>query len=150
MLAGRLVIVPIVGIVAMLAAGVILQRRMAGAAIDAQADSSLQHCVLVESISAIETLKSARAEGQMLGRWRRYAAMSAATQEKMRRLTSVAVNLASICQQAISVGLVIGGFYLFNKGDITMGAIIAIVMLAGRSMAPIGQFAFLLTRARNR
>jgi ATP-binding cassette subfamily C protein LapB len=84
----------------------------------------------------------------MLGRWRRYASMSAATQEKMRRLTAIAVNLASICQQAISVGLVVGGFYLFNNGDITMGAIIAIVMLAGRAMSPIGQFAFLITRAR--
>jgi ATP-binding cassette subfamily C protein LapB len=147
-LAGPLVFVPIVGIAVMLVAGIMLQRRMAGAAIDVQADSSLQHSVLVESISGIETLKAARAEGQMLGRWRRYASMSAATQEKMRRLTSVAVNLASICQQAISVGLVVGGFYLFNNGDITMGAIIAIVMLAGRSMAPIGQFAFLLTRAK--
>jgi len=147
-IAGPLVFVPIVGIAVMLTAGVVLQRRMAGAAMDAQADSSLQHSVLVESIAGIETLKSARAEGQMLGRWRRYAAMSAATQEKMRRLTSVAVNMASICQQAISVGLVVGGFYLFNNGDITMGAIIAIVMLAGRAMSPIGQFAFLITRAR--
>ena len=147
-IAGWLVVVPIVGIAAMLTIGVVLQKRMAGAAIDAQADSSLQHSVLVESISAIETLKSARAEGQMLGRWRRYASMSAATQEKLRRLTSVAVNLASVCQQAISVGLVVGGFYLFQKGDISMGAIIAIVMLAGRSMAPIGQFAFLLTRGK--
>ena len=147
-LAGPLVFVPIVGIVVMLTAGFSLQRRMAGAALDAQADSSLQHSVLVESISGIETLKAARAEGQMLGRWRRYAAMSAATQEKMRSLTSVAVNLASICQQMISVGLVIGGFYLFNQGAITMGAIIAIVMLAGRAMSPIGQFAFLVTRAR--
>jgi ATP-binding cassette subfamily C protein LapB len=84
----------------------------------------------------------------MLGRWRRYAAMSASTQEKLRRLTAVAVNLASISQQAISVGLVVGGFYLFNDGKITMGAIIAIVMLAGRAMSPIGQFAFLITRAR--
>ncbi len=147
-LAGPLVLVPIVGIAIMLTAGVVLQRRMAGAAQDAQADSSLQHSVLVESIAGIETLKSARAEGQMLGRWRRYAAMSAATQEKMRRLTAVAVNLASISQQAISVGLVVGGFYLFNDGKITMGAIIAIVMLAGRAMSPIGQFAFLITRAR--
>jgi len=147
-LAGPLVFVPIVGIAIMLTAGVTLQRRMASTSIDAQADSSLQHSVLVESISGIETLKSARAEGQMLGRWRRYASMSAATQEKMRRLTSVAVNMASGCQQAISVGLVIGGFYLFNNGDITMGAIIAIVMLAGRAMSPIGQFAFLVTRAR--
>ncbi|HEU4958167.1 MAG TPA: type I secretion system permease/ATPase [Sphingomicrobium sp.] len=147
-IAGWLVVVPIVGIAAMLTIGVVLQKRMAGAALDAQADSSLQHSVLVESISAIETLKSARAEGQMLGRWRRYAAMSAATQEKLRRLTSVAVNLASVCQQAISVGLVVGGFYLFQEGDISMGAIIAIVMLAGRSMSPIGQFAFLLTRGK--
>jgi ATP-binding cassette subfamily C protein LapB len=147
-LAGPLVLVPIVGIVIMLTAGFILQKRMAQTSIDAQADSSLQHSVLVESISGIETLKSARAEGQMLGRWRRYASMSAATQEKMRRLTSVAVNMASESQQAISVGLVIGGFYLFNNGDITMGAIIAIVMLAGRAMSPIGQFAFLITRAR--
>jgi ATP-binding cassette subfamily C protein LapB len=147
-LAGPLVLVPLIGITAMLTAGFTLQKRMASTSIDAQADSSLQHSVLVESISGIETLKSARAEGQMLGRWRRYAAMSAATQEKMRRLTSVAVNLASGCQQAISVGLVIGGFYLFNAGDITMGAIIAIVMLAGRAMSPIGQFAFLVTRAR--
>jgi ATP-binding cassette subfamily C protein LapB len=147
-LAGPLVLVPMVGIAAMLITGIVLQRRMASTSIDAQADSSLQHSVLVESISGIETLKSARAEGQMLGRWRRYASMSAATQEKMRRLTSVAVNMASGCQQAISVGLVIGGFYLFNNGDITMGAIIAIVMLAGRAMSPIGQFAFLITRAR--
>uniref|UniRef100_UPI0017FB1E67 type I secretion system permease/ATPase n=1 Tax=Sphingomonas sp. TaxID=28214 RepID=UPI0017FB1E67 len=147
-IAGPLVFVPLVGIVAMLVTGVVLQRRMARTSIEAQADSSLQHSVLVESISGIETLKAARAEGQMLGRWRRYAAMSAATQEKMRRLTSVAVNLASGCQQAISVGLVIGGFYLFNEGHITMGAIIAIVMLAGRAMSPIGQFAFLVTRAR--
>ncbi len=147
-LAGWLVMVPLLGIALTLIAGVSLQRGMGQAAIDAQADSSLQHSVLVESIGGIETLKAARAEGQMLGRWRRYAAMSAATQERMRRLTSVAVNIASVAQQAMSVGLVIGGFYLFNDGKITMGAIIAIVMLAGRAMAPIGQFAFLITRAK--
>ncbi|WP_051503901.1 type I secretion system permease/ATPase [Sphingomonas jaspsi] len=147
-LAGPLVLVPLFGIAATLIIGFTLQRRMSQASLDAQADSSLQHSVLVESIGGIETLKSARAEGQMLGRWRRYAAMSAATQQKMRKLTSVAVNMASISQQAISVGLVVGGFYMFNAGEITMGAIIAIVMLAGRAMSPIGQFAFLVTRAR--
>ena len=57
---------------------------MGRAALDAQADSSLQHSVLVESIAGAETLKAARAEGQMLGRWRRYSAMSAATSERMR------------------------------------------------------------------
>ena len=147
-LGGWLVVVPIVGIVAMVAAGWSLRRAMGRAATDAQADSSLQHSILVESISGIETLKAARAEGQMLGRWKRYSGMSAATQEEMRRLTAVAVNLASLSQQMISVGLLIGGFYQFNQGNMSMGAIIAIVMLAGRAMAPVGQFAFLITRAR--
>ena len=147
-LAGWLVMVPIVGIALMFTAGVMLQKTMAKAAVDAQADSSLQHSILIESIAGAETLKAARAEGQMLGRWRRYSAMSAATQERMRRLTAIAVNLAGISQQMISVGLLIGGFYRFNEGDMSMGAIIAIVMLAGRALQPVGQFAFLITRAR--
>ncbi|HEX8841716.1 MAG TPA: ABC transporter transmembrane domain-containing protein, partial [Sphingomicrobium sp.] len=148
LLAGWLVFVPIAGIVLMLTAGVSLQKAMGRAALDAQADSSLQHSVLVESIAGAETLKASRAEGQMLGRWRRYSAMSAATSERMRRLTAVAVNLASISQQMISVGLLIGGFYRFQEGEMTMGAIIAIIMLSGRSLQPVGQLAFLVTRGK--
>jgi ATP-binding cassette subfamily C protein LapB len=147
-LAGWLVLVPIVGIVMMLVAGLSLQKSMGRAALDAQADSSLQHSILVESISGAETLKAVRAEGQMLGKWRRYSAMSAATQERMRKLTAVAVNLASISQQLISVGLLIGGFYRFQEGEMTMGAIIAIIMLSGRSLQPVGQLAFLVTRGK--
>ena len=145
---GWLVFVPIAGITLMLTAGVTLQKAMGRAALDAQADASLQHSVLVESISGAETLKAARAEGQMLGRWRRYASMSAATSERMRKLTAVAVNLASISQQTISIGLLIGGFYRFQEGEMTMGAIIAIIMISGRSLQPVGQLAFLVTRGR--
>ena len=148
LLAGPLVFVPIAGISLMLIAGFSIQKAMGRTAIDAQADSSLQHSVLVESIAGTETLKSARAEGQMLGRWRRFANMSSNTSQRMRRLTAVAVNLASVAQQAMSVALVIGGFFLFNAGEITMGAIIAIVMIGGRALAPMGQFAFLMTRAK--
>jgi ATP-binding cassette subfamily C protein LapB len=121
---------------------------MGRAALDAQADASLQHSVLVEYIGGAETVKAARAEGQMLGRWRRYSAMSATTSERMRKLTTVAVNLASVSQQMISIGLLIGGFYRFQEGEMTMGAIIAIIMLSGRSLQPVGQLAFLITRGR--
>src|SRR5687767_561299 len=83
-LAGWLVAVPLVGIALMVAAGYLLQKRMGRSALDAQADASLQHSVLIESIGGLETLKAARAEGQMLGRWRRYSAMTAGTQEDLR------------------------------------------------------------------
>ena len=148
LIAPPLVLVPITGLAIMVTAGLTLQKSMTQVSKDAQADASLQHSVLIESIGGLETLKAARAEGPMLGRWRRYAQTSAGTQEQLRRLTSVAVNMASLAQQGITIGLIVGGFYMFNAGWISMGAIIALVMLAGRALAPVGQFAFLITRAR--
>ncbi|HWA60443.1 MAG TPA: type I secretion system permease/ATPase [Caulobacteraceae bacterium] len=147
-LGGWLVLVPLVGVGIMIAAGFSLQRSMTAALKDAQADASLQHSTLVETIGGLETIKAVRGEGRMLGRWRRYADMSARTQENLRRLSAVAVNLAGLCQQAISIGLVVGGFYMFSAGKISMGAIVAIVMVSGRALAPVGQLAFLMTRAR--
>ena len=148
LLGGWLAVVPVIMMGIMAAAGFFLQRSMARLSRDAQADSSLQNAALVEAIGGIETLKACRAEGRMLERWRRYARMSAATQEKLRRLSSTSVTLASLCQQVTSIALVIGGFYMFAAGSISMGAIIAIVMLAGRSLSPVGQLAFVIVRAR--
>lgn len=147
-LAGWLAIIPVVIIAAMIAVGMVLQRKMTAAAVDAQHDAGLQNSLLVESIAGAETLKSCAAEGRVVSRWRNVATMSAQTQERLRRLTSVSVTMASLCQQITSIALVIGGFYMFDSGTISMGAIIAIVMLAGRSLSPAGQLAFLITRGR--
>jgi ATP-binding cassette, subfamily C, bacterial LapB len=147
-LAGWLAMVPLAIIIFMIVAGMMLQRRMTSASIDAQIDSGLQHSLLVEAIGGAETIKACTAEGRMVGRWRNLARMSAQTQECLRQLGAVSVTLASLCQQITSISLVIGGFYLFDAGQISMGAIIAIVMLAGRSLAPAGQIAFLITRGR--
>lgn len=147
-LGGWLAVIPIVAMAVMLAMGWVLQRRMSAAVADAQVDASMLQTTLVETISSLETVKACRAEGRMLGKWRRLSASNAYTQEEMRKLTATAVNLATLCQQATGIALIIGGFYLFNAGSISMGAIIAIVMLASRSLAPVGQLAFLMTRGR--
>ncbi|WP_374523709.1 type I secretion system permease/ATPase [Sphingopyxis sp.] len=147
-LGGWLAIVPVVAAAIMLALGWRLQRRMSAAVADSQVDASLLQTTLVETIGSLETVKACRAEGRMLGKWRRLSASNAYTQEEMRKLTATAVNLATLCQQGTSIALVMGGFYLFNAGIISMGAIIAVVMLASRSLAPVGQLAFLMTRGR--
>lgn len=147
-LGGWLAVIPFVAMGIMLGIGWVLQRRMSAAVLDAQADASLLQTTLFESIGSLETVKACRAEGRMLGKWRRFSASNAATQEEMRKLTATAVNLATMCQQGTNIALIIGGFYLFNAGTVSMGAIIAIVMLASRSLAPVGQLAFLMTRGR--
>ncbi|WP_422060514.1 type I secretion system permease/ATPase [Sphingopyxis sp.] len=145
---GWLAVIPIIAAAIMLVLGWRLQRRMTAAVSDAQIDASLLQTTLIESIGSLETVKACRAEGRMLGKWRRLSASNAYTQEEMRKLTATAVNLATLCQQGTSIALIMGGFYLFNAGSISMGAIIAVVMLASRSLAPVGQLAFLMTRGR--
>lgn len=147
-LAGWLALVPLAIIVAMGVAGFFLQRRMMQASLDNQADAAIQHAMLVEAIGGAETIKSCAAEGRVLGQWRRMVDTAARTQASLRRTSAAAINLATLGQQFSSLALIVGGFYLFDAGEISMGAIIAIVMLAGRSMAPVGQLAFLITRGR--
>lgn len=147
-LAGPLAIIPAMIIAGMAISGFFLQRKMTAASLDAQADSAIQHSMLVEAIGGTETVKSCAAEGQILGQWRRMVDASSRTQIELKKINTVAVNMATVAQQFTSLSLVIGGFYMFDQGNISMGAIIAIVMLAGRSMAPVGQLAFLMTRGR--
>ncbi len=143
-----LALVPVIAMVLMAVAGLILQRKVSDAARDAQADTGLQQTVLVESIAGMETLKSVSGERRLMGKWHSLAQVGSNSQLRLRRISSTAIALASSFQQISSVSLVIGGYYLFAAGEITMGAIIAIVMLASRSLAPAGQIAFLLTRGR--
>ncbi len=147
-IAGWLALVPVAIMTVMAAAGFYLQRQVVAAAQDAQADHGLQQTVLVESLAGMETLKSMAGEGVMISRWSRLAEIGSHSQARLRNISSLAVGLAQVCQQVSSIALVIGGYYLFAAGQITMGAIIAIVMLASRSLAPAGQIAFLLTRGR--
>ncbi len=147
-IAGWLALVPVVIMAIMAVAGFVLQRKVTDAARDAQSDMGLQQTMLVESIAGMETLKSVSGERSLLGRWRGLAEISGSSQLRLRQISAQAISLTSSFQQISTVSLVIGGYYLFAAGHITMGAIIAIVMLASRSLAPAGQIAFLLTRGR--
>lgn len=147
-LASWLAFVPIIAITVMAILGFRLQHKVHRAAIEAQADHGLQQTLLVESVTGLETLKSLSGEGVMLGRWRQLAELGSRSQERLRDISSAAIGLASTAQQACNVALIVGGYYLFDAGQITMGAIIAIVMLSSRSLAPAAQLAYLLTRAQ--
>ena len=147
-IAGWLALVPLLAMVVMAGAGFRLQKMVVEAARDAQADHGLQQTMLVESVAGLETLKSVSGERSMLGRWTALAEIGSTSQLRLKRINAYAVALSSTFQQFTSVALVIGGYYLFAAGEITMGAIIAIVMLASRSLGPAAQMAFLLTRGR--
>jgi len=147
-LAGWLALVPFIAMAVMAALGFRLRRRVERSVREAEADHGLQQTLLVEAITGLETLKSVAGEGVMLGRWRRLAELGSRSQARLRDVSTTAIGAAATCQQACSVMLVLGGYYEFDAGRITMGAIIAIVMLASRSLSPAAQLAFVLTRGQ--
>ena len=147
-IAGWLFLVPLICIAIMALIGLRLRSQVVHAAREAQADHGLQQTLLVESIAGLETLKSIAGEGAMMGRWRKLAELGAHSQQRLKDVSTAAIGLASTFQQVSNIALIVGGYYLFDAGKITMGAIVAIVMLSSRSLAPAGQLAFLLTRGQ--
>ncbi len=143
-----LALIPLIAITVMALIGLRLRAQVIDAAKEAQADHGLQQTLLVESIAGLETLKSVSGEGTMLGRWRRIFELGAHSQQRLKDVSTTAIGLAQTFQQVSNIALIVGGYYLFDAGEITMGAIIAIVMLSSRSLQPAGQLAFLLSRGQ--
>ena len=145
---GPIAIIPAIAAVIVLTIGLILQFPLRKAAQKTQAESAYRHSLLVEAIGALETVKTIRAEGALQRIWERLVGRTASTLEKARRIQALILNMTIATQQLVTVGIVIMGAYLFEAGEVSMGAIIACVILGGRSVAPFGQFATLIARSQ--
>ncbi|WP_422370456.1 type I secretion system permease/ATPase [Hoeflea sp.] len=145
---GPMAFVPGTAVVAVIIIGLVAQtlisRRIAAAANEA----ALRQSMLVETIHTTETVKSLRAEGLLLKRWRDLTINSSATNEQIKNVSSFAVNATQLVQQLVTVGIILVGAYLFREGEVTTGAIIASVILSGRAVSPLGQLAMTLARFR--
>ncbi|HXK53691.1 MAG TPA: type I secretion system permease/ATPase, partial [Hyphomicrobiales bacterium] len=147
-LSGWLVIFPALAVVIVIAAGLMLQFLIGRKLTVAQGQSAMRQGLLVETISSIETVKSLRAEGHLLRRWDDNAHATSGTSEEIKRLSSIGLNVAQLCQQLATIGIVAGGTYAFAAAEMSSGAIIATVILSSRAIAPLSQIAMTLTRAR--
>jgi ATP-binding cassette subfamily C protein LapB len=103
--------------------------------------------VAVEALNEIETLKAVAGQGRMQERWERQVTESARAEERARRLSTLATTVTGLVGQASSVGIIVIGVYLALEGQITMGAVIAAMILSGRALAPTAALAGLFVRA---
>ncbi|MEM9357643.1 MAG: type I secretion system permease/ATPase [Pseudomonadota bacterium] len=147
-IAGIIAIVPAAAVLHVLLVGLIIQYPLAKSVRTAQGDASHRHSILFEAINGIDTIKSCRAEGQMQRQWEQFVAQNARTSHKMRAISAFGMNFTALIQQLVTVAIVILGVHLFDQGEITPGALIAAVILAGRGVAPLGQLASTLARAQ--
>ncbi|WP_343504916.1 type I secretion system permease/ATPase [Alloyangia pacifica] len=143
---GPLVLPPAIALAATLLIGLAILIPLRRAASRARHSSGVKNAVAVEAITALETLKATSGHGRMQGRWERQVLESATAQEGSRTLATFATTSTAFIQQCSSIGIVIIGVYMALEGHITMGAVIAAVILSGRALAPSGALSSLFLR----
>ena len=147
---GKLAIVPAIIIPIVIIVGFVVQRPLSRYINESMKESSQRQGLAVEALEGIETLKTNNATGWAQQRWDTYTAKTSASSIKVKDTANFMINFSVAMQQLNTVFLVLFGTYLIHNENtaerITMGALIAAVILSGRALSPLAQVAGLATR----
>ena len=150
MVAGQLAVVPLTIIPVVVIAGILAQFPLARSINESMRESSQRQGLAVEAIEGVETLKVNNAFSWAQRRWDAYTAKTAASSIKTRDISNFVTSFSAAIQQLNTVILVVYGTYLIHAENvhdrITMGALIACVILSGRALGPVAQIAGLAVR----
>ena len=144
-----LVLIPIVGLIVGVIYAYVVQHKMHELSETTYRAAALRNAALVESLTALETIKTQGAEGVVQNKWERTSAFLSRTNAQMRLLSASATNGAATIAQVVSVALIVAGVYLIHERLLTMGGLIAVNMLGGRAIAPLGQAVGMLMQFQN-
>lgn len=144
LIGGPLVVVPAAAVPAIVIYALIIRPRLRAAVERTFASSAQKNGTLVESLTAMETVKTQRAASPLQERWEQAVGYISRWGLRSRMLSSSVVTFAGFVTQLSSVLIVIGGVYLIMEQELSMGALIACVILSGRAIAPMAQVASLI------
>lgn len=148
LIVGPLALVPLIAVPVTIALALVAQWPMGRIAAEAQQTAGQRQAVLHDALQGHETLKTLNAEPVMQRAWERASASAARINGKSRFWATVAGSGTQLVQQAVSVAIIVWGVFLVAEGQITIGALIAANILAGRALAPMGAIAQTIFRAR--
>ncbi len=146
LLAGSIALIPLIAIPLVVIVAVLISIPLNRAVAKSFVGSSQKHAILIESLGNLDVIKSVSAEGLTLGRWEKYVGITAEAGLKSRFYSTLAVNFTTVVHYGVTVAVVVFGVYMIEKGDLTVGGLIASTILSGRALAPLGQITSLLTR----
>jgi len=108
--------------------------------------SAQKNAILVEGVAGLETIKMLGAESQVQRAWEEAVSYIANWSSRSRFLSSSVQDVAYFVQSAVVVIVVIGGVYMITTGNLTQGALVALVILSRQVLAPMTQVVNLATR----
>jgi len=143
---GPIVWVPLVIIPLLVLVGLVAQKPLMRSIRENMKESGERQTVLVESLMNLEMLKAHNAEGYLQRRWEQANLAAADSYKRTRALTNTIMGITTTAQQLVTVGMVTAGVYLIHDSQLSLGGLIACVMLSGRAIAPLGSIMSLAAR----
>ncbi|MGB1198870.1 MAG: type I secretion system permease/ATPase [Thalassotalea sp.] len=147
LVAGDLVMFPILASVLIIGYTLLNQAKLKKAIEETNKFSSLRHGHLIECLSTLESIKANGAEGIVQNAWQQMIGHTSTWLLKSKVITNSVLNFASFMVQISVVAVVVLGVYRVSDNLISMGGIIAAVMLTSRAISPIAKLAGLMTRS---
>jgi ATP-binding cassette subfamily C protein LapB len=132
---------PVVLVVAWLA-----QKPLMGAMRENMKESGDKQSVLVESVLNLELLKAHNAESYLQRRWEQSNLAGADSYRRIRSVSNMITGLIGTLSQLVTVAMVVWGVYLIHASQLTLGGLIACVILTGRAISPLGSVMGLAAR----
>lgn len=146
LLAGPVALVPLIMVPVAVFAGMVFRGPIERATNEHMTESNRKNGLLIEAVDGIESIKAAAGEWKLLDRWRALTATIAASELRVRMLSTFSTNLAQTIQQVSYVALIAAGAYAISSGSLTMGALIACSIVSGRALAPMAQIPNLIVQ----
>lgn len=142
---GNIVLIPFVTILFILGYAFVIKKPLRKSIESTHEASAKKSSILIEALNNIETLKSLGAMGQVQWAWEESTGEIANRSLRSRLLSSSIPTITQLLIQLNTVGVVVYGVYMIGEFELSMGGLIAIVILTSRTLAPMGQAAALIT-----
>lgn len=146
LLVGPLALVPAIAVPVVIAVTGLVQFPLSRALAESQQDAARRQSILVETVSSLETIKVSGGESWFRRLWDRAVAAASRSTTTARYWANVASSFTGVVFQLVSITIVVWGVFLVLDGLITIGALIAANILAGRVLAPLNNIAQTLAR----
>ena len=146
MVGGNLVWVPMLAVPLLIVVGLVAQRPLMKAMRENMKESGDKQSVLVESVLNLEILKAHNAETYLQRRWELSNLAGAESYKTIRSLTNLIMGFTTTLQQLVTVAMVVVGVYLIHANQLTLGGLIASVILSGRAISPLASVMSLASR----
>lgn len=144
-ISGNIVLIPILFIFLILIYSIIIRKPLYKSIEASNEAISHKNGILIESLNALETIKSLGASGHLRWKWEETTADISKKALFTKMLSTSITNVNSFLVQFSTVAVVIYGVYEISNNNLTLGGLIAAVILSSRAIVPMGQFASLIS-----